>query len=294
MSKSFYTIDELDKLAPDMRLGVIGNPIAHSKSPSMQQAALNAASLPYRYVRLQSSTEQGQFAQLVQQCEQLGFIGMNVTVPFKGDAFELAVKHDTLSQICGASNTLVKQEDGWHAYNTDGPGFQRAIEHKCGQELAKLRVIILGSCGGAGRAIAAQCALAGCADITLVNRPRPELEQLRELLQQHAPQSSIRCLHFDSPELEQITAQAELIVNATVLGLHAGDPMPLPLDYLQPQHFVYDIVPHETAFCHAAETKQCLCATGEQMLLWQGAIAFEHWFKQAPDITAMTQALAHS
>ncbi len=293
MHKSFYTVDELDKLAADMRLAVIGNPIAHSKSPRMQQAALDTAKLPYRYVRLQSSTEQGKFTELLQRCDELGFIGMNVTVPFKGDAYELAVKHDTLSEICGASNTLVKQADGWHAYNTDGPGFQRAIEHKCGRELAELRVIILGACGGAGRAIAAQCALAGCTDITLVNRPRPELEQLQTLLQSHAPSSTIRSLHFDSPELKDITASANLIVNATVLGLHAGDPMPLPLDYLQAHHFVYDIVPHETAFCHAADTKQCLSATGEQMLLWQGAIAFEHWFKQAPDITKMMEALAH-
>ncbi len=292
MHKSYYGLDELAKLPPDTKLGVIGNPIAHSKSPSMQQAALDKAGLPYRYVRLLSETGEGKFAEFVNRCDELGFIGMNVTVPFKGDAFELAVKHDTLSEICGASNTLVKQADGWHAYNTDGPGFQRAIEHKCGRKLASLRVIILGACGGAGRAIAAQCALVGCTDITLVNRPRPELEQLQSLLQMHAPSSEIRCLNFDSAELADITAKAELIVNATVLGLHAGDPLPLPLDYLQAHHFVYDIVPHETAFCHAAESKQCLCATGEQMLLWQGAIAFEHWFKQSPDITAMVKALA--
>ncbi len=275
-----------------MKLGVIGNPIAHSKSPAMQQAALDAAGLPYRYVRLLSDTDEGKFTELVNRCEEMGFIGMNVTVPFKGEAFELAVKHDTLSEICGASNTLVKQADGWHAYNTDGPGFQRAIEHKCGQSLDSLRVIILGACGGAGRAIAAQCALSGCKDITLVNRPRPELEELQALLQTHAASSTIRSLNFDSPELMDITEKAELIVNATVLGLHAGDPLPLPIESLRPHHFVYDIVPHETAFCHAAESKQCLCATGEQMLLWQGAIAFEHWFNQSPDVAAMAQALS--
>ncbi|MFI3243798.1 MAG: shikimate dehydrogenase [Akkermansia sp.] len=292
MSKNYYSIDDFEKLEPAMRLAVIGNPIAHSKSPNMQQAALDAAGLPYRYVRLQSDTTDGKFADLVNRCKELGFIGMNVTVPFKGEAYGLAVQHDTLSEICGASNTLVQQADGWHAYNTDGPGFQRAIEHKCGQSLNSLRVIILGACGGAGRAIAAQCALAGCKDITLVNRPRPELEQLQTLLQTHAPSSTIRCLHFDSSELQQVAADAELIVNATVLGLHAGDPMPMPTDYLHPHHFVYDIVPHETAFCHAAESKQCLCATGEQMLLWQGAIAFEHWFHQSPDVAAMAQALS--
>lgn len=291
MSPSYYQVEELCTLPPQVRLGVIGNPIAHSKSPAMQQAALDAAGLDYRYVRMQAALEEGAFPQLVQQLWQRGFIGLNITVPFKQEAFRLAQRHDRLSALCQAANTLVRQEDGWAAYNTDGPGFQKAVEELCGTSLSKLSLVILGSCGGAGRAIAAQSALCAAPHITLVNRPRPELEMQLQELQKESPSSDILALHFDSPELEARVQQAQLIVNATSLGLKEGDPMPLEIGWMQPHHCLYDIVTHPTAFSQAAKAQNCRCATGETMLLWQGALAFEHWFGQKADIAAMQRAL---
>ena len=286
----FYTAEQLDTLPADARLGVIGNPIAHSKSPQMQQPALNAAGIAARYVRLMAGTEDGAFESLLCTLAERGFIGVNVTVPFKKKAHDAAVQLDPLARLSGAVNTLVRKDDGWHGYNTDGPGFSRAIEECCGRPLKELRVLIMGACGGAGSALACQCALESCPGITLVNRPRPELAELATRL---APNSNapIETLHFDSPELPAAVAAADLIVNATSLGLHEGDPMPISPDLLSPGQLVYDIVTHETALHRAATARGCTAATGQGMLLWQGAIAFEHWFGLTPDVPAMRRGL---
>ena len=102
----------------------------------------------------------------------------------------------------------------------------------------------------------------------------------------------IATLHFDSPELPAALATADLVVNATSLGLHEGDPMPISPDWLSPGQMVYDIVTHDTALRRAAAARGCTAATGLGMLLWQGAIAFEHWFGRTPDVAAMRQGLA--
>lgn len=282
----FYTAEQLAELPADARLGVIGNPIAHSKSPQMQQPALDTAGIAARYVRLMAGTEEGAFEALLEQLARRSFIGVNVTVPFKKRAHDAAVSLAPLARLSGAVNTLVRREDGWHGYNTDGPGFSRAIEECFGKPLRELRVLIMGACGGAGSALACQCALEQCPALTLVNRPRPELEQLATRMAAHTT-APITTLHFDSQELPDAVAQADLIVNATSLGLHEGDPMPISTDLLCPGQCVYDIVTHETALHRAATARGCHAATGQGMLLWQGAIAFEQWFGQEPDIPAM-------
>lgn len=286
----FYTADQLDRLPAGARLGVIGNPIAHSKSPQMQQPALDTAGIPARYVRLLAGTEEGAFEALLGQLADRDFIGVNVTVPFKKRAHDAAVALDPLAQLSGAVNTLVRRADGWHGYNTDGPGFSRAIEECFGRPLRELRVLIMGACGGAGSALACQCALEHCPALTLVNRPRPELEQLTSKLKQHTT-ALVTALHFDSPELPEAVAEADLIVNATSLGLHEGDPMPISPGLLQTGQCVYDIVTHETALHRTATARGCRAATGQGMLLWQGAIAFGHWFSQTPDIPSMRVGL---
>lgn len=286
----FYTADQLDQLPDYAQLGVIGNPIAHSKSPQMQQPALDTAGIPARYVRLMADTEEGAFEALLEQLARRRFLGVNVTVPFKKRAHDAASSLDPLAQLSGAVNTLVHRADGWHGYNTDGPGFSRAIEECFGRALRELRVLIMGACGGAGSALACQCALEQCPALTLVNRPRPELAQLAEKLAPHTA-APITTLHFDSPELPAAVAHADLIVNATSLGLHEGDPMPVSPDLLLPGQCVYDIVTHETALHRAATTRGCRAATGQGMLLWQGAIAFGHWFGFTPDVPAMRKGL---
>lgn len=292
---------QLTDLTPDAlllgdktaRLGVLGNPIAHSKSPQMQQAALNAANLPHSYIRILANTTDRAFEHTVQHLRFLGFIGANVTIPFKKQALQLADTADPLATLCGAANTLIFRHGRCHAANTDGPGFARAVFELCHRPLGDLRVLILGACGGAGSALAAQCALAGCPELTLVNRPRPELQQLCLSLRPHSPGKTI-ALPFGAADLPSAVQQADLIVNATSLGLHPGDALPLSPAWLRPGQFVFDIVTHDTPFRSQAQACGCATANGLGMLLWQGAYAFEHWFGFLPDTAAMRTALIQS
>lgn len=287
-----YTRDDIAALPADsrIRLGVIGNPIAHSKSPQMQQAALDAEGRPLTYVRLLAGTEAGAFESLLELLVRRGFAGVNVTVPFKKKAFTAAAQADDLSALCGAANTLVRREDGWHCHNTDGPGFERAISELCGKTLSELNIVILGACGGAGSALCCQCILSGCRRLTAVNRPRPELEQLHRLLQPRAT-GELHTTTFSSPDFREATESADLIVNATSLGLHRGDALPLEVSLLRPGQTVYDIVTHTTPLQQAAAERGCTVSDGLGMLLWQGAIAYNHWFGSMPDIKSMRRAL---
>ena len=153
--KPYYTLaDLLDEEHPfdagesvPARLAVIGFPIAHSKSPAMQQAALDAAGIRARYIRIQASPEE--FADVVRLLREKGFLGANVTVPHKQAACSLCHDTDALSRATGSVNTLVFQKDGSvSGFNTDGPGFGRAIREEFSVDLRDLKVVLLGACGG--------------------------------------------------------------------------------------------------------------------------------------------------
>ncbi len=297
--QAFYTLSELT--APTLGalprpaiLGVIGNPIAHSCSPQMQQAALDATSKDGCYIRIEAGLQAGAFERCVRRIATLGFLGANVTVPFKKQAFALADSADALSRLCGASNTLRFTARGCEAYNTDGPGFEHAIAELCGKPLSLLKTLILGACGGAGSALATQCALSGCTQLTLANRPKPELGALREKLQSCTqPGSSVRTVSLaDSSALAAAVAEADLIVNATSLGLKEGDPLPLDPTWLHPGQTVYDIVPHDTPLRRAAAERGCPASDGMSMLLWQGAYAYRLWFGETPPVDTMRDALS--
>ncbi len=271
------------------RLCVVGNPIAHSRSPQMQMAALHAAGIPATYVRVQAEREGDDFERTLSALQRLGFCGVNVTVPFKYRAFAAVdASGDPLASLCGSCNTLAWR-NRWVGWNTDGPGFARAIREFCGRELAELRIVLMGACGGAGSALACQCALCACRHLTLVNRPKPALQALGQKLSAYAPVQAVAVGEEDARRAAM--QQADLIVNATSLGLTEGDELPLPADWLTPHQFVYDIVTHPTPLQAAARERGCQAADGTAMLLWQGAYAFEKWFGTMPDTAAMRAAL---
>lgn len=287
-----YTADAAlaaDTASYAARLAVVGNPIAHSRSPQMQLAALRAAGIPGTYVRVLAEREGNDFERTLSSLQRMGFYGLNVTVPFKYRAYAAAdCSGDPLATLCGSCNTLAWR-NRWVGWNTDGPGFARAIREWCGSELSELRIVLMGACGGAGSALACQCALAGCRQLTLVNRPKPALQELERKLSPHAPVQAVAVGEDDARRAA--VQQADLVVNATSLGLNEGDELPLPADWLTPSQWVYDIVTHPTPLQAAARERGCQAADGRAMLLWQGAFAFEKWFGSLPDTAAMRAAL---
>ncbi len=290
--KSFHTLADLQAWRPlpddapgAIRLGVVGDPVAHSLSPSLQNAALAECCLALRYARFRILPNELPAA--LRCFEELGFVGLNLTVPHKVAGFSLVQELDSFARQAGAINTIRFQDGKLFGANTDGPGFERGIRESFGVELRDLRVLVLGAGGGAGQTVAAQCALAGCPALTLVNRDLAKAQRLaRSWEAAHAV-----AVPWETDSLGEMLAQSDLIVHATPLGLQPHDPSPLPGALLGPRHLVYDLNYQPTALLAAAQAAGARHASGLTMLLHQGAQAFEIWFDRPPPLGVMRRAL---
>lgn len=277
-----------------LQLAVLGDPVAHSASPPMHMAALRACGLGHTYGRLHIKPDELEEAMLL--LAKNGFLGVNLTIPHKTAILPLLGHIDPHANIMGAVNTVVFQNGQTSGFNTDGRGLVRAIAEDFGVQLGTLRVMILGAGGGAGRAVALQCAIEGCPQIALVNRTREKAEtlagEMRELAQQQATTSQVTVLGSDAPELQEFVHRTDIIIQCSSLGMQESDPSPLPSRMLRPGLFVYDtIYSQETQLILDARSRGALTANGLSMLLHQGALAFEIWFNRAAPVDAMRSAL---
>ena len=296
--KEVYTIDDLssrdildagcDKPA---RLAVIGWPIAHSASPRMHQAALDACGINCRYIRIEVPL--GQVAETFSRMRSLDFIGANVTVPHKFDAMAACDDIDPLAQALGAVNTVRFDAQGLTGYNTDGPGFVAAVEHDFSVRLEDLKVLIVGAGGGAGQALATQCVMSGVRHLVLVNRSIDKIVALQGKLHAIDPSVKIEIVGLDDPRLTHLTHQCDLIVNTSSVGLKPEDPCVLPVACLMKHHLVYDTIykPAVTPLIAEAKSIGCRTSNGLSMLLNQGALSFQHWFPGTEPLSVMKEAL---
>lgn len=287
--------------AKPARLAVIGQPVAHSASPAMQQAALDLRGIAARYVRIE--VEPGRVAECFARMRELGFVGCNVTVPHKFEALAACDHVEPAAADLGAVNTVRFDADGSHGANTDGPGFVRAIREEFSVDVRDLRVLILGAGGGVGSAIATQCAREGCEELVLVNRTFDKLAPLAKKLAPRfrsdrlsGPHDRLRALALTDPRLRESVAGCDLIVNCSSLGLRHGDPSPLPEGCIEAHHLVHDTIyqPPRTALLRAAAQAGARVANGASMLLHQGALAFEVWFGSDAPLAAMRAGLKTS
>ena len=168
-----------------LRLAVFGDPVAHSASPPMHNAALAECGLPLRYTRLHIRPEE--LGEALRLLPEQGFVGANITIPHKQGALLAMDRVDEHARRIGVVNTVVVEGTKLAGYNTDGPGLVRAVQAELGAELGLLRVMILGAAGGAGRAIAMQCGLEKCPRLMLVNRTQDKAEELRRELSSAFP-----------------------------------------------------------------------------------------------------------
>ena len=297
--KPVHTIDDLDAAAGEgARLAVIGNPVAHSRSPELHQPALDAAGIDARYIRL--DVPPGQVAEAFARMRDLGFTGANVTAPHKPEALEACDFLDPHAKALGSVNTVLFSSQETHGFNTDGPGFVRAIHHAFSIDLKDLRVLILGAGGGAGQSLSIQCAREGCDRLVLANRSPEKLDALREKIDPLLHDTRVAGAHdrlttlpLDSPVLAAEAADCDLIVNATSLGLRPTDPAPLPAAAIQAHHLVYDTIyaPAETRLLANARQRGARPANGLTLLLHQGVLAFQIWHPGTRPEPAMRQAL---
>jgi shikimate dehydrogenase len=301
-----YTLADLERwgeitrdVDPPIRLGVFGDPVAHSLSPQMQNAALRAFEINMQYARFHIRANELRSA--LQFIRELDFVGINLTVPHKIAGLTQIDVADESASHCGAVNTLRLHEDKLIGANTDGEGFSRAVRNEFSIDLRDLRVMILGAGGGTGHAIAWQCALENCERLVLVNRTPAKggatVERLRRFFAEArvlGPVARLEAVRWDETAIRAQLADIDLIVNATPLGMNPSDPAPIPARLLAPHHMVFDCVyrPSKTALLRAAEEAGARGANGLSMLLHQGALSFSIWFNRDAPIEPMRSAIA--
>lgn len=300
-----YTIADLENWAevardikPPIRLGVFGDPVAHSLSPQMQNAALRACDIKMQYARFHIRPHELRSA--LHFVRELDFVGLNLTVPHKITGLSQIDETDEAATRCGAVNTIRVHDKKLIGSNTDAEGFFRAIRSEFSIDLRDLRVMIIGAGGGTGRAIAWQCALQNCERLVLVNRTPAKanalLERLRPFFAEArvlGPVARIEAIAWTEAAMRAQLADIDLIVNATPLGMKPNDPAPIPERLLAPHHMVFDCVygPSKSAMVRAADEAGARSANGLSMLLNQGALSFSIWFNREAPLGVMRTAL---
>ncbi len=302
MTQTFYTLDDLRRWReiaptpdPPARLAVIGDPIAHSRSPQMMNAALAARAIHAQYIRVQ--VPPGSVKKALQLFAQHGFMGVNCTIPHKFEAMEAMDEVDPLAAQLGAVNTVRIHDGKLSGYNSDGPGFVRSVEDAFGKSVRDLRVLILGAGGGAGSAVAAQCALEQCRGLVLVNRTPSKAELLAVECRGLSAPARVTVCRWDDAALSEVIDQTDLIVNATPLGMKKGDALLFDPALLRVSHLVFDMVYRngaETPLIIAAKAMGARTCDGLTLLLHQGVVSFAHWFGEPVPLEAMRAGLKNS
>jgi shikimate dehydrogenase len=304
--KPVYTLEDLRdwKTATareeyPIRLAVFGDPVAHSLSPQMHNAALEACGIPVRYCRLHIHPEE--LPEALSLLPKAGFIGSNFTIPHKAAVLGLLDAVDDHARKIGVVNTVVVGEDGrLSGFNTDGPGLLRAVRAEFGVDLRDLRVMVLGAGGGAGRAISAQCAIENCQRLVLVNRTFEKAQQVAVELAPYfkdprvfGPARRLEAVPWEEKELAKQLANTDLVINATSCGMKRTDPSVLPASILQANLLVYDTIytAQLTPLLADAQSVGARVANGASMLLYQGVGSFEIWFERPAPVEVMKAAM---
>jgi shikimate dehydrogenase len=304
LAKKVYTLADLQNwreatrdVDPPTRLGVFGDPIEHSLSPQMQNAALRDGKIDMHYARFHIRTEE--LKEALSLLRTLDFVGINLTVPHKIAALQLIDQADDATKQIGAINTILVESGKLIGFNTDAPGFARAIRSEFSVDLRDLRVLVLGV-GGVGRAIALQCARENCERLVLINRDFEKAKALAQELTSFfsgarvlGPVARLEAVPWKDDTLRFQIANTDLVVNATSLGMNRNEPSPLPSSILAPHLMIYDTIytAERTSLLAAAADAGSRGANGLSMLLHQGALAFEIWFKREAPIDVMRKAL---
>ena len=268
-------------MRPDARTqlcGIVGNPVEHSLSPAMHNAAFERLGLNFVYLAFRVTDVEG----AIRGARALNLRGLSVTVPHKVAVIPHLDEIDPVARAIGAVNTVVNDAGRLKGYNTDWTGFVRSLEAHV--PAAGRRVALLGA-GGAARAIAFGLREKGAA-LTILNRAE-EIAMARDLA------AEIGCPYGDLSRTD-VVAAADIVVNATSVGMAPlQDKVPVDAAGLRPEQVVVDIVynPMETRFLREAAARGCRTVPGYEMLLLQGVTQFELWTGASAPVDLMRSIL---
>ena len=265
--------------------GVIGHPIAHSKSPKLHGHWLKTYGLPGHYIPIDVAPEN--LETVLKTMPQMGFVGANVTIPHKERIMDIADQVTDRATLIGAANTLIFLEDGKIlADNTDGYGFIQNLRQGAPEwDPAAGPAVVLGA-GGAARAVIASLLDVGVPEILLSNRTRVRAEQLRD-------DFGARVKVVEWVQAGNVIEDGATVVNTTSLGMAGKPELRVPLDGLNKDAVVTDLVytPLITSFLETAQAKGCTTVDGLGMLLHQAVPGFERWFGPRPEVTDELRAV---
>ncbi|WP_310489931.1 shikimate dehydrogenase [Chamaesiphon sp. VAR_69_metabat_338] len=281
-------------------LGVIGHPIAHTFSPAMHNAAIEQLGLDYRYVAFDVAP--ADLATALAGFAAIGVVGCSVTIPHKQAIMPLLAQITPLAQAIGAVNTIWNTPTGWHGTNTDIAGFIAPLA-AMQRDWGKTTAIVLGN-GGAARAVVAGCHQLGCQEIHVFGRDAAKLADFGaswqdiQLQRSDSETSSVQIqTHLWSELATFIDRDNLLLINCTPMGMHpqvGNSPIDEALmSKIGTKAIVYDLIytPRPTKFLQLATANGATAIDGLEMLIQQGAIAFELWLHQAAPIGVMRRAL---
>ena len=264
--------------------GVIGVPIAHSRSPRLHGYWLRKYGLPGFYIPMEVPEEK--LTETLRLLPELGFVGLNVTIPYKEKVLQIADLVTDRATLIGAANTLIFRKDGKiHADNTDGYGFLENLRQNAPDWDPKAGPAVVFGAGGAARAVLATLLETGVPEIILTNRTRHRADLLARDL-------GTRVRVVDWLQAGNVLEAATTVVNTTSLGMVGKPEFRVPLDGLQPGTLVTDLVytPLETRLLKVAAAQGCVTVDGLGMLLHQAVPGFERWFGKRPEVDEATRA----
>jgi shikimate dehydrogenase len=264
--------------------GVIGSPVAHSRSPQLHHHWLETYGLQGHYIPIDVATDN--LENVIRTLPLMGFVGVNVTIPHKEKVLHTADQVTDRATLIGAANTIILRKDGKIlADNTDGYGFIENLRTGAPTWNPKSGPAVVLGAGGAARAVVASLLDAGVPEILLANRTRVRSEKLRDDFGQ-------RVRVVDWVQAGNVMEDGDIVVNTTSLGMIGKPELRVPLDGLRKGTVVTDLVytPLKTGFLRTAEDLGCITVDGLGMLLHQAVPAFERWFGRRPEVTAQTRA----
>ena len=275
-----------------LKFAVIGYPVKHSKSPAMQLAGFQALGIEASYEKVEVAP--GELPAVVRRFVKEGYRGWNITVPYKEEIIPLVEVVGEEARAAHSVNTVVNRDGRLLGYSTDGYGVEQALRHDFGLTEQPLRQVFLGA-GGAARAAAVYAARHGARQITLANRTTANAEKIATLIRTTAPECEVVVTALaDNPLLRQMLQKAELVLQCTSLGLHEGDAMPVPPEWIPANTPVFDFVYTPSLFKERLAAQGNRVSNGLEMLLQQGCKSFELWTGHPAPVEAMRQALYQS
>ena len=273
-------------------VGVIGDPVKHSCSPPMHNAAFREMAMDYVYVPFWVKPEN--LAAAVAGFKSIDVAGINITLPHKKEALLLMDSVSKEAELIGAVNTMVFKDGMVEGHNTDARGFIASLQEEGIDDVKGMNVVVLGAGGGA-QAVVVGLALAGADRIIIVNRTQEKAVQLAENVGGKT-EVEVEGISLNHKGLPEYLSESDLLVSTITAGMDRSIPLVIDPDWLHQDLVVCDIVyaPPETNLLKAAAERGLRTVGGMGMLVHQGAISFHLWTGKQPPVRTMRRALAEA